>query len=211
MLPVVAHYEPRVPPMQSRCRLVTLLTLFALLLSNGVLLAEEPGTIQRLPLSAGDIASVTGLNIYKFRIAMNPGAKFDVAVSVQNDAASEPRSLERHSFTSDDDTDRVDLLLSFLSRDDKLRGVLLSQEKEVVYRVDCSGCSPPGIATIISLPLNEIPGTQKTLIPMTAERSAVFSDENEVCLIAIVASKAGKPVTMTESFPRAKISIIFDK
>lgn len=187
-----------------------LLALFALSVSNRVLVADEPSPIQRLPLSAGDITSVTGLNIYKYRIAMEPGTKFEVAVSVQNDADSKPRFLHRHSFVSDTGTDGVDLLLAFLPRDEKLRGVLPSQDEEVEYRVDCSGCSPRGIGTIMSLPLNEIPGTHKTLIPMAAERFGDLPDENEVCLIAIIASKPGKPVPTNEAFPRAKISVRFN-
>lgn len=169
--------------------------------------AKDSGALKRLPLTAGDISSVTGLNIYKFRVAMKPGTPFEVAISVQDARDAEPRFLNRQSFASDEDAQAVDLRLSFLPRDNKLRGVLLSQDDEVDYRIDCQACSPSGTATIISLPLHEIPGTRKTLIPMTAKRSHNLSDENETCLIAIIASQEGQSVSMQECFPRAKVSV----
>ena len=171
--------------------------------------AEEPLKLERLPLSANDISSVTGLNIYKFRVGMKPGTKFDVTVSVLDAPDAKPRLMSRQTFRSNDDVTEPDLLLSFLSRDNSLRGVLLSQDEEIVYRVECPQCSPTGIATIISLPLSDIPGTRKTLIPMTADQSAKLSDTNEVCLIAILAADDGKAVSMQRSYPRAKISLTF--
>ncbi|MBB3207893.1 hypothetical protein FHS27_003720 [Rhodopirellula rubra] len=44
---------------------------------------------------------------------------------------------------------------------------------------------------------------------MTADRSEKLSGEHETCLIAILASEAGNPVSMRDSYPRAKISLIF--
>ena len=170
--------------------------------------ADEPVKLENLPLTASDISSVTGLNIYKYRIAMKPGTKFDVAVSVIDSPNSKPRFLNRQTFTSDDDVDAVELLLSFLPRDNTLRGVLLSQDEEVEYRIDCPQCSPAGIATNISLPLSNVRGTQKTLIPLTRDRSKEISDENEICLIAILASEDMKPASMQKSYPRAKVSVM---
>lgn len=171
--------------------------------------AEESYRFQKLPLTANDIAGVTGLNIYKYRIAMQPGTRFDVAVSVQDAPDAKPRFVSRNEFTSDDDVDGVDLLLSFLSRDNTLRGVLLSQDEEISYRVDCPRCSPAGIATNISLPLNDVPGTRKTLMLVTADQSAKLTGENEICLIAILATQDGKPASIQKSYPRAKVSIVF--
>ena len=170
--------------------------------------ADEPVKLENLPLTASDISSVTGLNIYKYRIAMKPGTKFDVAVSVIDSPNSKPRFLNRQTFTSDDDVDAVELLLSFLPRDNTLRGVLLSQDEEVEYRIDCPQCSPAGIATNISLPLSNVRGTQKTLIPLTRDLSKEISDENEICLIAILASEDMKPASMQKSYPRAKVSVM---
>jgi hypothetical protein len=83
------------------------------------------------------------------------------------------------------------------------------EDEEVDYRVNCPNCSPTGIATIISLPLREIRGTQKILIPMTGKSSRNLSDDTELCLIAILASKDGQPASLEKSFPRAKISVRF--
>ncbi|EMI46048.1 hypothetical protein [Rhodopirellula sp. SWK7] len=188
---------------------VACLGLIVALGTTGVVNADETSRLERLPLTADDISSVIGLNIYKFRIAMDSRTEFQIAVSVQNAADAKSRFLNRQTFTSDEGTKAVDLLLSFLPRDDTVRGVLLSQDEEIEYRVRCSRCYPSGITTIISLPLSEIPGTQKTLIPMTADRSEKLSGEHETCLIAILASEAGNPVSMQNSYPRAKISVIF--
>ncbi|EMB14205.1 hypothetical protein [Rhodopirellula europaea] len=176
--------------------------------SGGLARADEPARLEKLPLTASDISSVTGLNIYRYRIALKPGTRFDVAVSVLDSPSSKPRFLNRQTFTSDDDVDAVDLLLSFLPRDNTLRGVLLSQDEEVAYRIDCPKCSPSGIATNIPLPLSNVRGTRKTLIPMTTDRSIEISAENEICLIAILASEDGNPASMQKSYPRAKVSVV---
>lgn len=177
-------------------------------LSGGSLSADEPKKLEKLSVTASDLASVTGLNIYKYRIAIKPGTKFDVAISVLDSPDSKPRFLNRQTFTSDNDVDTVDLLLSFLPRDNTLRGVLLSQDEDVEYRIDCPRCSPSGIATNISLPLSNVRGTRKTLIPLTMDRSLEISDENEICLIAILAKEDGKPASMQKSYPRAKVSVV---
>jgi hypothetical protein len=187
---------------------ISCIALMAILATTNLTNADEPSRLEQLPLTAADISGVTGLNIYKYRIALKPGTKFDVAVSVLDAPNSKPRFLNRQTFTSGGDVDAVDLLLSFLPRDNTLRGVLLSQDEEVAYRIDCPQCSPSGIATNISLPLSNVRGTRKTLIPMTTDRSIETSEENEICLIAILASEDGKPASMQKSYPRAKVSVV---
>ena len=184
------------------------LALFSLVVSGGFVRADEPVKIEELPLTASDISSVTGLNIYKYRIAIKRGSKFDVAIFVLDSPNSKPRFLNRQTFTSDDDVDAVDLLLSFLPRDNTLRGVLLSQDEEVAYRIDCPRCFPSGVATNISLPLSDVRGTEKSLVSLTMDRSKEISGENEICLIAILASQEGKPASMRKSYPRAHVSVM---
>lgn len=188
-------------------KLLALTTLFTVIVACGPLNADEPAALKRLPLNARDLVSVAGLNIYKYRVPMKPGTTFEIVVSEQDAVDEDPRLLSRQSFTSHADSETVDLLLSFLPRDETLRGVLLSQDEEVEYRVDCPSCSPSGMATNISLPLQEIPGKQKTLIPMTGKRSRKLSKENEICLIAIVVSQEGRPISLKKSFPRAQVSV----
>jgi hypothetical protein len=177
--------------------------------AGGLAGADEPVKLERPSLTANDIAGVTGLNIYKYRITMKPSTKFDVVISVLDAPDAKPRILRRNAFTSKNDKDVVELLLSFLPRDNTLRGVLLSQDEEINYRIDSQDCSPTGIATIISLPLSDIRGTRKTLIPMTANVSAEHSGDSEVCLIAILADEDGKMDAMQERYPRAKVSVVF--
>ena len=160
-------------------------------------------------MTAGDITGVTGLNIYKFRIPMKPDTKFDIAISVQDAPGERPRYVSRHSLTSHADANAVDLLLSFLPHDERIRGVLLSQDEEINYRVECPECSPSGFGTVISLPLNELRGTHKTLVPMTSRLSSKLSSEDEICLIAILASDPGQSLSTKEIFPRAKVSVQF--
>lgn len=183
------------------------MTILAALPSFELLNADDSVALECLPLTAAEIARVTGFNIYKYRLAMKPGTTFDVTISVQDAPDDKPRFSNRQSFTSDGDGETVGLLLSFLARDDTMRGVLLSQDDEITYRVDCRNCTQTGFATNVSLPLKKIPGTRKTVITMTRERSRDLSEENEICLIAILASEEGKPVSVQESFPRAKISV----
>ena len=186
-----------------------LLGLLAVAVPAGATRAGEPQSLERLPVTAEDLAGVLGLNIYKFRVAMRPETEFDVVVSVQAAPDAAPRILSRHSFTSPAGADAVDLRLSFLPRDDTARGVLLTQDEEAVYRISCPDCSPGGIVTIIPLPLRDVPGTRKTLMPVNARLSAELSGENETCLVAILASASGEPPSARKSYPRAKISVKF--
>ena len=185
--------------------LASLLTLAPLGAADFVAAGDPP--LERLPLTADDIAGVTGLNLYKFRVAMEPATAFSIDISVQDTPDAKPRIVSRYAFTADDDAEAVELRLSFLPMDDSLRGVLLSQDEEVTYRINGTNCSPSGLATVIALPLREIPGTRETLMAMNAEVSSELSDENEVCLIAVLASPEGEPPSTRKSYPRAKVSV----
>lgn len=193
--------------MRADFKTAAFLVLIAVAATVGAAETDEPQPVERLSLTADDLAGALNLNIYKFRVPMRSETKFDIVVSVQDSPDAEPRVLSRQSLRHRGDAESVDLRLSFLPRDDSVRGVLLTQDEEVVYRVKCSGCSPGGFATIIPLPLREIPGTEKTLMPVNAEVSAELSDEGETCLIAILASEVGKPASTKTSYPRAKISV----
>ncbi len=68
---------------------------------------------------------------------MKPGKKFDVAVSVLDAPNSKPRFLSTKPLLPTMTSMLLICLLSFLPRDNTLRGVLLSQDEEVAYRIDC--------------------------------------------------------------------------
>lgn len=190
---------------------LALVTLLTLLPAYSGFCEEVPGPVKCLPLTAEDIADVTGLNIYKFRVAVEPGAAFELVIAEQDAADEVPRLLARSSFTSYSDANSIDLRLSFLPRDNALRGVLLSQDEDIEYRVDCEHCSPSGLATNIPLPLRDLPGTQKTLFPKPGKITQELSTEDEICLITILASENGRPASLETSYPRAIVSVKFVK
>jgi hypothetical protein len=161
-------------------------------------------SFQYLKLDANDLAEVTGVNIYKFQVAMPKGQKFRIVFREVDAKEARPRVLHQMSLVKESDTP-VTLRVGFMRSDRKLASFLLSEEKEAEYRVDCSGCSPSGYATIVPLPLANIPLTDKTLMVSASDKQAKEMGKG-TALIRVVARdivKGGMPT----SFPRAELVI----
>jgi hypothetical protein len=102
------------------------------------------------------------------------------------------------------------LRISFLREDHKLQGVLLSQEKEAEFRVECPGCEPGGIVSIVELPLRDIAPTHKMLSTPRSDKDYERYGLAETQLLTIIASEPGKPGPPPTSYPRAELVIIKD-
>src|SRR5262249_37501393 len=118
---------------------------------------------RKLNLNADDIADVTGVNIYKFKVNIAKGQKFRVLIREFNEKGAEPRILFRHGGFRNQTKEETVVGISFTRRDGKFEGVLLYQEKDALFRFNCEGCCPGGIATFVPIPLADVPGTEKLL------------------------------------------------
>ncbi len=91
----------------------------------------------RLGISADDLVEATGLDIYRFRIDVAKGEKFRVLLRSQDSKESPARELVDFSFEKESDGSGAVIGVSFLRRDRKLSGFLLSEEADGEYRLKC--------------------------------------------------------------------------
>lgn len=160
-------------------------------------------TIQKLKLDADDLADITGVNVYKFQINMPKGQRFRVVLRELKTADAQPRGLHQFSFQKESDAP-ITLRVGFLRADRKLASFLLSEETQAEYRVDCSGCSPGGFATIVPQLLAQVPPVQKLLLIGQYDKHVKQIGPKGVPLISIVVNEQGSSAT---SFPRAELVV----
>ena len=118
---------------------------------------------RKLSLDADDLADLTFLDIYKFQIDMPKGQVFNVILREVNTPKGAVRWEQSFEFRQQE-SGPTTLRIAFLRTDRKLASFLMSNEKEAEFRVDCSGSTKRGITTIVSLPLADVPATQRLLM-----------------------------------------------
>jgi hypothetical protein len=168
--------------------------------------AEGGQRFQKLKLDADDLADITGVNIYKFQLNIAKGERFRVVLREVKEKDAEPRVLHQFPFVKESDAPTI-IRVGFLRMDRKLAGFLLSEEKQAEYRVDCSGCSPGGFATIVPLPLADVPPTRKTLYVSQSDTDAKRTGMKGMQLITVVASEPGQPAALPTTFPHATLVV----
>jgi hypothetical protein len=94
-----------------------------------------PFRFQYQALDATDLAGVTGLNIYKFRLDIPSDQRFDVVFRELADKDASPVEIHRMPFQRGKGQGPITVLVHFLKRDRQLAGVLLSQDKDAEYGV----------------------------------------------------------------------------
>ncbi len=169
--------------------------------------AQEALPFQRTPLSADDLAAVTGLNVYKFRLEMPKGERFTVMVREFPAKDAEAKVLQSQNLEKTRDGPMI-LRVSFLRLDRKLDGVLLKQEERAEYGVECEACDPSGFFTVIQNPLFQVPGTEKILWVIASNKADFTATKpGETRLIHITRTeKTAKG--QYPGYPRAELVII---
>jgi RNA polymerase sigma factor (sigma-70 family) len=172
---------------------------------------EDVGAIpfQKVGIGADDLVEASGLDIYKFQLDMPKGLKFKIILRELDGADVPARVLHMFPFEKLDGGSMT-LRVSFLRRDRKFEGFLLSQEKEAEFRVDSPGCNPSGIASFVPLPLAGIELTRKTLWQHKSDKDTEQYGLKETRLLTIVASEPGKPAPPPSNYPRAELVIVKD-
>ena len=118
---------------------------------------------RKLSLDADDLAELMFLDAYKFQLDMPKGQVFNVILREVNAPKSATRWDHRFEFRQQE-SGPTTLRIALLRSDRKLASFLLSNEKEAEFRVDCSGGTTGGVTTIVSLPLTDVPVTQRILV-----------------------------------------------
>jgi hypothetical protein len=179
---------------------------------------KEPGpprpdaaavAFRRIDPTVRDLLEVTGLNVFKFRLEMKKGERFRLMLQEFPARGQGPRHL--HHFDYAVDQEAPELRVSFLRRDGKLGGVLLSPDKEAEYRVSCPGCKPPGIGTIVPNPLHAVEG-QKTQIVLGGDkdRESAAGPDGRRLLVVYKNDPEAKTFGMNLGtvYPRAELVVI---
>lgn len=166
--------------------------------------AQAPAAVDRsvpflrAKVSSDEILDVTGLNIYKFQLDIPKGEKFKVMLSRTESKDAEAKVLFHFDFTKEKEGP-VTLLVSFLRLDRKMEGVLLSEEKLAAFGLRCDGCRPPGLGTIVTNPLTDIPGPEKLLVVNRSDKDSESTKKGPTRLITIMQTK--------DEYPRGELSV----
>ena len=102
------------------------------------------------------------------------------------------------------------LRVSFLTRDHKLRGFLLSTEPEAEYRLECTGCTPTGIVTIVQNPLGDLDPTHRGLYIYQNNQTHLVVKNGEMLLLRVGTNNATRGVDL-EGYPRAEVIVTTDQ
>ncbi|MEZ6192443.1 MAG: hypothetical protein R3C45_14300 [Phycisphaerales bacterium] len=156
-----------------------------------------------------DLLSVTFLDIYKYRLDLQPDRRFRVVLREQLAADSTPKVLFDEVFHRDD-SNGLTLLVSFTSLDDRLSGVLLSSDKQAEFRITTDGTKEPGLATIVPVPLAGVARTDLILVAQHNNQPKWELEDGAIQLLAIFPSTSAKQPVADRGYPRAELVVIPD-
>jgi len=165
---------------------------------------KQPFRFNILALDANDLADALSLNIYKFKIDIAKGQKFNVILRERDDKDAEPRELKRFSFQRDEGEGPTILRVDFTRKDGMIGGVLLTEEKEAVFRVTCPDCTPTGIVSIVPVPLSEAKPTEKILMVHQSDKFNEQQGLKETRLMTIIVKAKN---TGPMNYPRAELVV----
>lgn len=161
---------------------------------------------QKVGLSADDLAESTGLDIYKFRVDLPKGQRFRVVLRAQQDEKSPAPETPGILFQTTADEPTI-VRVSFIRMDRKLQGFLLSNEPQAEYRVNCSGGTNGGFATIVANPLAGTDATNRGVFAHQSSEREAKEGLKETRLLSVAAHKPdGRGVDMS-GYPRGEVVI----
>jgi hypothetical protein len=157
-------------------------------------------------VTVNDLLAETGLNMYKFRLGLKKGDRFQVLLQTFQAEGNVPRELFHHDFAVVGEG-APELLVSLLRLDGKLESVLLREEKEATLRLNAPGCSPGGLATIVPNPAGVVALDRRMLMvfPGDRERGAeAGADSRRLLLVFDRTSKK----RFNSTYPRAELTLV---
>lgn len=176
--------------------------------------AKPTPSIQKVNVSAQDLADVLSLNVYKFRMDLPKGQKFRLLIREFSIKGAVPKQHSAYDIEKSSDKPAT-LRVAFI-RDDRLTGsAIFSRDEWMQYRVESTGCKPHPVGTMVHVPLVYLEPTRKTLIRSyeSSEREKLRKTRKEIRLLTVVKSEPGKPSPSdtTTTFPRWELVIQLKK
>jgi RNA polymerase sigma factor (sigma-70 family) len=139
-----------------------------------------------LALDANDLADALSLNIYKFKIDIAKGQKFNVILREQDDKDAEPKVLFGFTFRRNEGEGPTILRVDFTRTDKTAGGVLLSEDKQAQLRVSCPDCTPTSFVTIVTMPLSGVKTTEKGFFVHQSEKDNTQMGQKGTRLLSII-------------------------
>lgn len=157
--------------------------------------------ISRLSVDANDLVEAHALNIYKFTVEIEKGQQFHVVLRERDNEDAAPREVKKFTFRRSEKDGPTTLRIDFTRTDGIVGGVLLSDQKQTVFRVNCSDCEPSDMASVVAVPLSRLKSAERTLI--ASDKGNQEQHVKETQLLSIVPTNG-----LGESnFPRADLLI----
>jgi hypothetical protein len=157
-------------------------------------------------VTVNDLLGETGLNMYKFRLDLKKGDRFQVLLQTFQAEGDVPRELFHHDFAVVGEG-APELVVSLLRRDGKLDTVLLSEEKDATLRVSAPGCSPGGLATIVPNPAGVVALDKRMLMVFRGDREGGAEAGADCRRLLIVFDRASKK-RFNSTYPRAELTLV---
>jgi hypothetical protein len=169
---------------------------------NAVAQIRELVPFQKAALNTDDLVEAAGLDIYKFNVELAKGESFKVVLRVCESKESPSREIVGRSFKKTFEKPTT-VRVSFLRRDRKLSGFLLSDEAEAEYRLSCAGGATGGIATIVKNPLGQLDPTRRGLLIGDSDKENALRGERETVLLRVCENRATRGVDVG-GYPRGE-------
>jgi hypothetical protein len=167
--------------------------------------AGEPAVrFNLLSLDANDLADANGLNIYKFKLEVPKGRPFHVVLRELDSKDGPPRELRRFTFRRGEREGPTTLRVDFTRRDGAVGGVLLTEQKDAVFRISCPDCTPTGLATIVPVPLSGVKLTERILLVHQSDMDNTRWGVKEARLLTVVRNVRSSSPT---DYPRAELLV----
>jgi hypothetical protein len=164
-----------------------LLTFFALPFSAWG--EDDFVNVVNSPLTANDLSSLSGLDIYKCEFPVQTGQKLRGAMYAIKAEGVEPvRIMESETEVYRDGM--AVFRAMFLREDRTLASVFLSDEKNMEFRFEWSGVVGGGLTGIVGVPLNDLPRANKS-VQIHGTPKKIAPGTYELCLVRRVEKAAG--------------------
>jgi hypothetical protein len=161
---------------------------------------------QKVALSTDDLVEAAGLDIYKFQINLGKSERFKVVLRVTERKDSPSREIVSHTFRQTEEKPTT-VRVSFLRRDRKLSGFLMSNEADAEFRLICSGGADGGIVTTVKNPLGQLDPARRGLLIADSDKEDAGRGEKETVLLRICENNATKGVDV-DGYPRGEVVVV---
>lgn len=190
-----------------RC-LTAIPLLLACLTGVGAAHAQENSIeADQFGVKVDELREFLGLDLYKYVVRKQAvGDKFDVVLRQFDVADAKPREFFRKSYTvlRTDRPSDVPFTICFLKKDQTIGSALLSNDEEIILRIQSAHCRPGGMTTTtITLPLANV---KQKILDHRVDAKTERPDHADGAPLLALRKSTDQPGTLT--YPYAELAIV---